>query len=489
MEEIHSTDPFSPYTPDIGKLDECFDENGQIRPHYQRTFDFFSGLSAAQIESLHGFTQNSFFNQGITFNVYSDNPEGSERIFPFDLIPRVVPLKEWDELEAGLVQRNRAINLFLYDLYHEKKILKDKVLPADLIFSCPFYKKEMLDFRPVDGIYVHISGTDLIKNADGYYYVLEDNLRCPSGVSYVLSNRQAMKRLLPALFLDHEVQAVQDYPEALSMMMREMAPNRMDDPMCVILTPGMFNSAYYEHSFLALSMGIELVEGRDLFVEQNQVFMKTTHGAKRVDVIYRRIDDDYLDPMVFREDSMLGIPGIMSAYRAGKVNILNAPGTGAADDKAIYAYMPQIIKYYLGEDAILKNVPTYHCSNPSDLKFVLENLAELVVKPVDESGGYGVVIGNRCTREELEENKARIMASPRKYIAQPILSLSMHPTFIDETLAFEPRHIDLRTFTLTGSSATHVLKGGLSRVALRRGSLIVNSSQGGGSKDTWVLSA
>lgn len=485
MESAHI---FSTYQPPQSDFDEFFSPEGGVRPHNARLFEFFSHLSKEKLDALHGIARDVFFNQGITFNVYSDNPEGVEKIFPFDLAPRVIAQSEWQHLEAGLMQRNRAINLFIEDLYHDKKILKAGVVPHELVFSCPFFQKSMIGFRPVGGIYVHVAGTDLIKHNDGAYYVLEDNLRCPSGVSYVLSNRMAMKRLLPALFLEHEVMAVQDYPEELATIMHSVAPPGVENPTCVVLSPGMFNSAYYEHAFLALSMGIELVEGRDLFVEKNEVFMKTVRGPKRVDLIYRRIDDDFLDPMVFRPDSMLGVPGIMAAYRAGKVNILNAPGTGAADDKAIYAYIPDVIRYYLGEEPILQNVPTYRCGEPEEMKFVLEHMHELVVKPVDESGGYGVIIGSHCSKAELAACRERVLANPRKYIAQPIMRLSMHPTFIDETHQFEPRHIDLRTFTLTGKDCGHVLKGGLSRVALRRGSLIVNSSQGGGSKDTWVLS-
>jgi uncharacterized circularly permuted ATP-grasp superfamily protein len=391
------------------------------------------------------------------------------------------------QLETGVIQRNKAINLFLHDIYHKKQILKDKVVPADLIFSSKNYLKEMIGFSPEGGIYTHISGTDLIKHVDGKYYILEDNLRCPSGVSYVLSNRMALKKSLFDLFDKLKTKTVYQYPEHLLEILKTVKPCNTENPTVVVVTPGMYNSAYFEHSFLAQKMGIPLVEGRDLFVEKDKVYMKTIYGPKKVDVIYRRVDDDFIDPLCFRKDSMLGVPGIMNAYRAGNVTLANAPGTGVADDKAVYHYVPDIIRYYLSEEPILNNVQTYHCENESDIKYVLENIDKLVVKPVDESGGYGITIGTNLTKQEIEDVKVRIKANPRKYIAQPIMSLSVHATFIDETKAFEPRHIDLRTFSLMGKNKEYMLKGGLSRVALRKGNLIVNSSQGGGSKDTWVL--
>jgi uncharacterized circularly permuted ATP-grasp superfamily protein len=478
---------FNEYNLDEKLLDEVFTNGGAIKKHYQKIHNQFSKYTLSDFKQLNEYAKISFFNQGVTFAVYSDNMKGVERIFPFDLFPRIIPFKEWDKLERGIIQRNIAINIFLHDIYHEKKVLKDKIVPAELIFSSNFYNRHMENVNPPGGIYTHISGTDLIKHNDGEYYVLEDNIRCPSGVSYVLSNREAMKRSLSNLFLNHNVMPVHDYPEQLLSIIQSVAPEGVDDPTCAVLTPGMYNSAYYEHSFLAQSMGIQLVEGRDLFVEKNFVYMKTIHGPKRVDVIYRRLDDDYMDPLIYRPDSVLGIPGIMAAYRAGNITLLNAPGTGAADDKAVYTYIPDIIKYYLNEEPILKNVHTYRCEIDDDFKFVLENMGNLVIKPVDESGGYGIFIGNRSTKEERDKFKKVISANRRKYIAQPIMSLSVHSTFIEDAECFEPRHIDLRTYCLMGKKKQFVLKGGLSRVALKKGSLVVNSSQGGGSKDTWVL--
>ena len=478
---------FGDYNVNESFLDEVFSHEGSQMPHYDLICNQFKQYSAEDFKELNEHAKVSFFNQGVTFAVYSDKSRGVERIFPFDLFPRIIPAQEWNNLEKGVIQRNLAINMFIYDIYHKKQILKDGIVPAELIFSSNNYPKAMLDVNPVGNIYNHISGTDLIKHSDGEYYVLEDNVRCPSGVSYVLSNREAMKRTLFNLFRKHNVRSVQDYPQHLLSIMQSVAPDGVDDPICVVLTPGMYNSAYYEHSFLALNMGIPLVEGRDLFVDKNQVFMKTIYGPRKVDVIYRRIDDPFLDPLAFNPESMLGIPGIMGAYREGNVTLLNAPGAGAADDKAVYSYVPAIIKYYLGEEPILKNVHTYRCELDDDYKYVMEHMEELVVKPVDESGGYGILVGSASTREQREEFKKVITANRRKYIAQPIMSLSVHATFIEGENNFEPRHIDLRTYTLLGKDKQFVLKGGLSRVALKKGSLIVNSSQGGGSKDTWVL--
>jgi uncharacterized circularly permuted ATP-grasp superfamily protein len=468
-------------------FDEAFTSSKKQHIQYEKLFEELKNYSFNDINDLNEYARRSFFNQGITFNVYSDQHTGVEKIFPFDLFPRIIPQQEWQQLEKGVLQRNIAINLFLKDIYNDKKILKDKVFPSDLLFSCEFYNKHMLGFIPHGEIYTHVCGTDLIKHSDGEYYVLEDNARCPSGVSYVMSNRDTMKKMFSHVFARHQVQSVQEYPDQLLATMQSVAPEGVDDPVCVLLTPGVYNSAYYEHAFLALNMGIQLVEGRDLFVDKNFVYMKTIYGPKRVDVIYRRVDDDFIDPLVFRPDSRLGVAGLMSAYRDGNVTLLNAPGTGAADDKAVYTYLPQIIKYYLGEEPILKNVHTYRCEKDDELKYVLENMAQLVVKPVDQSGGYGILIGSNSTKQEREDMKALIKADRRRYIAQPIMSLSVHPTFIDETGKYEQRHIDLRTFTLMGKDRQYVLKGGLTRVALTRGSLVVNSSQGGGSKDTWVL--
>jgi len=467
--------------------DEVFKEPKVPKEHYQSIVERFNQLSLSDFERINNEVKTAFFNQGITFAVYSEDKKPDERIFPFDLFPRIIPNKEWIKLETGVIQRNKAINLFLDDIYHKKLILKDKVVPADLIFSSKNYLKEMIDFSPEGGIYTHISGTDLIKHADGEYYILEDNLRCPSGVSYVLSNRLALKKSLFDLFDKLKAKTVYQYPEHLLEILKTVKPTNTDIPTVVVVTPGMYNSAYFEHSFLAQKMGVPLVEGRDLFVEKDFVYMKTIYGPKRVDVIYRRVDDEFIDPLCFRKDSMLGVPGLMNAYRAGNVTLANAPGTGVADDKAVYHYVPDIIKYYLNEEPILNNVQTYHCEKESDIKYVLENIDKLVVKPVDESGGYGITIGTTLTKEQIEEVKVRIKSNPRKYIAQPIMSLSVHATFIEETKEFEPRHIDLRTFCLMGKDTEYILKGGLTRVALKRGNLIVNSSQGGGSKDTWVL--
>lgn len=468
-------------------LDEAYSSNKIQRSQYEKLFEELKNYSFDDLNDLNEYARRSFFNQGITFNVYTDINKGVEQIFPFDLFPRIIPQNEWAKLEQGVLQRNLAINLFLHDIYNDKKILKDKVFPADLLFSCEFYSKHMLGFTPNGGIYTHVCGTDLIKHNDGEYYVLEDNVRCPSGVSYVMSNRDTMKKMFSNLFAQHQVQSVQEYPDELLAIMQSVAPEGIDEPVCVLLTPGVFNSAYYEHAFLALNMGIQLVEGRDLYVDKNFVYMKTIYGPKRVDVIYRRVDDDFIDPLVFRPDSRLGVAGLMSAYREGNVTLLNAPGTGAADDKAVYTYLPDIIKYYLGEEPILKNVHTYRCEKDDELKYVLENMENLVVKPVDQSGGYGILIGSNSTKQEREDMKTLIKSDRRRYIAQPIMSLSVHPTYIDETSQYEQRHIDLRTFTLMGKNREYVLKGGLTRVALTRGSLVVNSSQGGGSKDTWVL--
>lgn len=475
------------YTLENSHYDEIYAGSKQPRDHYTAMVERFNQLSLSDFERINNEVKTAFLNQGITFAVYAEDKKPDERIFPFDLFPRIIPNKEWMQLETGVIQRNKAINLFLHDIYHKKKILKDKVVPADLIFSSKNYLKEMVDFTPEGGIYTHISGTDLIKHTDGEYYILEDNLRCPSGVSYVLSNRVALKKSLFDLFDKLKTKAIYQYPEHLLEMLKSVKPKNTDNPTIVVVTPGMYNSAYFEHSFLAQKMGIQLVEGRDLFVEKDFVYMKTIYGLIKVDVIYRRVDDEFIDPLCFRQDSMLGVPGLMNAYRAGNVTLANAPGTGVADDKAVYHYVPDIIKYYLGEEPILNNVETYHCENESEGKYVLENIDKLVVKPVDESGGYGITIGNRLTKPEIDDVRLRIKSNPRKYIAQPIMSLSVHATFIEESKEFEPRHIDLRTFCLMGKNEEFVLKGGLTRVALRKGNLIVNSSQGGGSKDTWVL--
>ncbi|MEM0941374.1 MAG: circularly permuted type 2 ATP-grasp protein [Bacteroidota bacterium] len=469
-------------------LDEVFSgERNEVKEPYHKIISVFNSLSSEQFERLNDLIKISFFNQGITYQVYSEK-EKKEHIFPFDPFPRLIQKKEWDQIEKGTIQRSLALNLFIEDLYKDQKILKDKIVPAEMILSSKNFRKEMVGFTPPGGIYCHINGTDLIKNRDGNNYVLEDNLRSPSGVSYVLSNREALKRTMSDIFQSYAILPVWDYPMSLLAMMQSVKPKTSDQPVCVVLTPGMYNSAYYEHMFLAKQMGIELVEGHDLVMEDDYVYMKTTDGLIKVDVIYRRIDDDFLDAEVFNKESVLGVKGLMRSYNRGNVTVVNAPGTGVADDKAVYSYVPKIIKYYLNEDPILNNVHTYICENPSELDYVINNLENLVVKPVDQSGGYGICIGNKLSKEELDECKRKIKDSPRQFIAQPIMALTTHATYIDTEGQFSPRHVDLRTYTLVGKDYQYVLKGGLSRVALKKGSLIVNSSQGGGSKDTWVLS-
>src|SRR6267378_8058645 len=420
---------------------------------------------------------------GITFNVYGEHA-GVEKIFPFDLVPRIVTAAEWSLIERGLKQRITALNHFIHDLYHDQKILKDGILPEEIVLSSKAYRKQCIGFNPPRGIWCHITGTDLVRHRDGQIYVLEDNLRCPSGVSYVLENRAVMKSMFPQVFEASKIRPVANYPGRLRDMLEFLAPEHVMSPRCVLLTPGIYNSAYFEHSFLAQQMGIELVEGRDLVVEDGYICMRTTKGFERVDVIYRRIDDDFLDPQCFRPDSLLGVPGLMEAYKAGNVALANAPGTGIADDKVVYAYVPRIVKYYLGEDIILPNVPTYICAEDKDLQFVLEHLEELVVKAANESGGYGMLVGPHSTLEQRADFAERIKINPRNYIAQPTLALSRVPTIVEEKC--EGRHVDLRPYILCGKDI-FVLPGGLTRVALKKGSLVVNSSQGGGSKDTWVL--
>lgn len=477
---------FSSYTRNEKFFDEVFDNQGKVKSIYQKLFKLYGEHSISDYANLNNKAKASFFNQGITFQVYG-NKESEEKIFPFDLFPRIIHPSEWEIIEKGAIQRSRALNLFLWDIYHDKKILKDKVVPIELLSSSTNYLHQMMDVDPPQGVYNHISGTDIIKHSDGNYYVLEDNIRCPSGVSYVICNRTALKRALFGVFNHYQAHTVTNYAENLLEILASVKPQGVDKPNCVVITPGIFNSAYYEHSYLAKAMGVELVEGRDLFVENDFVYMKTINGPEKVDVIYRRIDDLFIDPIEFRPDSTLGVPGLFAAYKKGNVCLANAPGTGVADDKAVYTYMPDIIKYYLDEEPILSNVHTYHCSRADELKYVLENVDKLVIKPVDEAGGYGISIGDKLTKKEIEDVKKQVKAAPRKYIAQPILSLSVHPTYIEYKESFEQRHIDLRTFTLIGKDKEFVLKGGLTRVALQEGNLIVNSSQGGGSKDTWVL--
>lgn len=461
--------------------DEMYDADG--RPRRKIFAERLKGLTSEDLRHRQKRAESSLLDRGITFAVYGDQA-GSEKIWPFDVIPRIIDAAEWQMVENGLKQRIRALNLFIDDVYNEGKILKDKVVPEDMIRSAKTYRPQCQGLKPAKGIWAHITGTDLVRDADGQIYVLEDNLRCPSGVSYVLENREIMKQILPEVFQGSPVAPVEDYPECLLQTLLETAPPHCDTPTAVVLTPGIYNSAYFEHSFLAQQMGIELVQGSDLSVENGRVVMHTTKGPEPVDVIYRRIDDDFLDPKCFREDSCLGVPGLMEVVQAGRVTLANAPGTGIADDKALYTFVPQIIKYYLNEEAILPNVPTYICSDAKDKEYVLANLEKLVVKPTNESGGYGILMGPQSTKEEREKCAAAVKANPRNYIAQPMLTLSTVPTIVDDHT--EPRHVDLRPFILCGEDI-YVLPGGLTRVALKKGSMIVNSSQGGGSKDTWVL--
>ncbi|MEI8088230.1 MAG: circularly permuted type 2 ATP-grasp protein [Opitutaceae bacterium] len=472
-------------TYDAGSFfDEMFEPDGKtVRPHYRRLAERLTTLPAADFNQRRAAVDLAFLRRGVTFTVYNDS-EGTERIFPFDLIPRIIPGREWTKLEAGLIQRITALNLFLHDLYHGQKILKDKIIPAALILGAKHFRREFMNFNVPREIYVHICGTDLIRDHAGNYLVLEDNLRCPSGASYMLENRVAMRRAFPNLFSSYGVRPVETYGDALLKSLLYLAPDHSDKPNVVLLTPGVHNSAYFEHTFLARQMGIPIVEGRDLVVRESKVYMRTTAGLVQVDVIYRRIDDDFLDPTVFRADSMLGVPGLVAAARAGHVAIANSIGTGVADDKVIYAYVPKIIKYYLGEEPILANVSTYLASEPLDRKYILENISKLVVKSANEAGGYGMLIGPASTKAECESFRTQVAANPRNFIAQDPIALSRSPTYCDGEL--QGRHIDLRPYILYGKKIT-VTPGGLTRVALRKGSLVVNSSQGGGSKDTWVL--
>jgi len=467
-----------------GFYDELFEGQGQPRPAALTIIRMLESLPEGDLLRRQQAAERALLLMGITFNVYGER-EGTERILPFDIIPRIIDSREWDRLEAGLKQRVYALNLFIDDIYHDRRILQDGVVPPELVFSGKAFRKECVGLSPPRGVWCHITGTDLIRDADGVFHVLEDNLRCPSGVSYVLQNRLVMKQTFPGIFAASRVRPVTDYPSRLLEMLQTLCLEPQGSVIVGVLTPGVYNSAYYEHSFLAQQMGVELVEGRDLVVRGGQVHMRTTRGFSRVDVIYRRLDDDFLDPLVFRPDSLIGVPGIMEAYRTGRVALANAPGTGIADDKAIYAYVPRIIKYYLGEEARIPNVPTYICQEKRDLDYVVEHLDSLVVKAANESGGYGMLIGPRSTASEREEFRRRILASPRNYIAQPVMSLSRAPVLAGD--GAEGRHVDLRPYILYGEDIT-VIPGGLTRVALRKGSLVVNSSQGGGTKDTWVLS-
>ncbi|HEY3939544.1 MAG TPA: circularly permuted type 2 ATP-grasp protein [Bryobacteraceae bacterium] len=475
--------PFSDY--EIGGgYDEMFRSNGRSRAHYRALHTKLLNLPAEELLRSKQEADLSFFNQGITFTVYG-REEGTERIFPHDLLPRIIPAGEWDTIERGLTQRITALNLFLKDIYHERKILKDRVIPGEVIYTCRHFRRQMRGVKISRDVYVSVCGSDLIRLPDGNFVVLEDNLRVPSGVSYMLTSRKVMKQTFPILFRKCGVRPIEQYSQALLSTLRSLAPEGRSSLTIVLLTPGVYNSAYFEHAYLARQMGIELVEGRDLVVHDNIVYMRTTSGLQRVDVIYRRVDDDFLDPLTFRGDSALGAPGLFNAYRSGNVVLANALGTGVADDKAIYAYVPKMIEYYLGESPILNNVETFLMTNETERQHVCDNLEKYVVKAVGESGGYGMLIGPHSSREQRNEFRARIMEQPRNYIAQPTLALSTAPCFCEDG-RIEPRHVDLRPYVLYGDKIT-IVPGGLTRVALRKGSLVVNSSQGGGSKDTWVL--
>jgi len=464
-----------------GYYDEMFDLSALPRPNAVLLMQKIQSLPDGELKKRQHAAEAVLLDKGVTFGVYGDEV-GIERIFPFDSIPRLIEMSEWNRIERGLRQRVIALNMFIDDIYHDQKIIKDGGVPAELVFSSKGFRSQCMGLNPPKGIWCHVSGIDLVRDRDGTIYVLEDNLRCPSGVAYVLGNRYLMKSTLPELFEAYRIRPVDDYPSRLLETLQYLS--NVSKPTVVILTPGIYNSAYFEHSFLAQQMGVELVEGRDLVVAGGWVQMRTTKGLQRVDVIYRRIDDDFLDPRVFRSDSQLGIPGLMEAYSQGRVALANAPGTGIADDKVIYAYVPKIIKYYLGEEPILPNVPTYLCCDSKDRTYVLDNLDRLVVKVAAESGGYGMLIGPHATRQELTEYAERIEADPRNYLAQPTLALSRVPCIVEDH--FEGRHVDLRPYILCGSDV-YITPGGLTRVALIKGSLVVNSSQGGGSKDTWVL--
>ncbi len=464
--------------------DELIGPRGGPRQAARRLWKYLRGLDRNELLERRDACEIAALVAGITFRVYHD--EGSaDRAMPFDLIPRVIPLGEWQRISAGLEQRVTALNLFIDDLYHEQKVVRDGVFPSEILAGSANFRSQCVGVRPRYGVWAHICGSDLVRDADGTMYVLEDNLRVPSGVSYMLENRQVMKKVFPELFEDIDIQPVDDYPARLLDMLAGLSPRPADDPTVVVLTPGMFNSAYFEHAWLAQQMGVELVEGRDLVVDDSDcVFMRTIEGLQRVDVIYRRIDDAFLDPEVFREDSVLGAPGLMRAWKAGKVALANAPGAGVADDKVVYSYLPEIIRYYLDQDALVPNVPTWRCSIRSELDHVLANIDQLVVKPANESGGYGMLIGPHASRKERERFKRLVKADPRNYIAQPTLAISTCPTLVPGGMG--PRHVDLRPFILSGQEQ-YVTTGGLTRVAMRAGSLVVNSSQGGGSKDTWIV--
>jgi uncharacterized circularly permuted ATP-grasp superfamily protein len=464
--------------------DEMFSENG-VRDSYREVLHALESLSIQQLNDKQKQASDIFMNQGITFTVYSDDNQGIERIFPFDIIPRIITQKDWSEVETGIAQRLKALNLFLEDIYNEQLIVKDGIIPASLIASCPHYIQEVQGIKLPHNIHVHIAGIDLIRGADGEFYVLEDNLRCPSGVSYMLENREITKRVFPEMITSSDISMVANYPMIFHKILISLSPRDIAKPNVVLLTPGVYNSAYYEHTFLARQMGVPLVEGRDLLVNNNRVFMKTTAGLQQVDVIYRRLDDEYLDPLVFKPDSTLGVPGLISAYKMGNVALVNAVGNGVADDKAVYAFVPDMIKYYMNEEPILKNVPTYQMENKDEREHVFANMSEMVIKETNQSGGYGMIMGNKATEEEMEAAKIAIVDNPRNFIAQPFIQLSTVRCLIDGELKL--RHVDLRPYALCGPRGVEIVPGGLTRVALTEGSLVVNSSQGGGSKDTWII--
>jgi uncharacterized circularly permuted ATP-grasp superfamily protein len=471
------------WVPDTTAYDEAFDRTAAPRQHYRALVSTLESFTLTEIDRRERLQKIALVDQGITFTVYGEK-DGIERIFPFDFVPRIIPAREWERIEAGLIQRVTALNLFIADVYQDQKCLKDRIIPAELLLSRKEYKRELLRLIPPRQIYTHVVGTDIIRNDRGEYLVLEDNCRTPSGVSYVLENRNLLQRVFPEFFTRYPVRPIRDYPRQLLDTLLWSAPRASESPVVVVLTPGIHNSAYFEHSFLAREMGVFLVEGRDLIVEDSAVYMRTTGGRQRVDVIYRRIDEDFLDPLAFRRDSLLGVPGLVNVYRQGNVAIANAPGAGVADDKAVYAYMPALIKYYLDQEPLLGQVSTYVGLRKDDFAYIRDNLARLVVKATGESGGYNMLMGPFASRKEIDAYAAQMRKAPGHYIAQPLIELSSHPTWVDGS--FEPRRIDLRPFILYGQTV-RVLPGGLTRVALRPGSYVVNSSQGGGSKDTWVL--
>lgn len=475
---------FNDYNAVKGVWDEMYSDNSSIRDHYQRVIDYLSGESTDNLNKKEDLARRLFMTQGITFTVYNSG-EGIEKIFPFDIIPRIITAAEWNFVEKGIKQRLTALNLFLKDVYHNQFIIKDGIVPIDVIYSCPHFLREMYQVDVPHDIYVHIAGIDLIRDEQGAFYVLEDNLRTPSGVSYMLENREITKRLFPDLLPQCNVRSVTEYPTILYKNLLALSPRQISNPTIVLLSPGIYNSAYFEHTTLARLMGVELVEGRDLVVNNHKVYMKTTTGLQQVDVIYRRVDDEYLDPLVFNPSSVLGVAGLMSAYRKGNVAIVNAIGNGVADDKAIYSYVPDMIKYYLNEEPLLKNVPTYQLRNADEREHTFANIHNMVVKKTNGSGGYGMLMGHAADEQEIEDYKKEILKDPRNFIAQPTISLSAAPCYIQGML--QPRRIDLRPYALCGPDGIEIVPGGLTRVALKEGSLVVNSSQGGGSKDTWVL--